>query len=173
MKRGWNKSGQFYLIAAIILATIIVGIAAVTNYSKRETNVRLTELKEELQIESAKVMDYGISKNFNDAQIYGLLNDFTQEYINSESRDKSLYFVFGDRGNITVKGYQKSARTVSLGGSTITSSSGQFIGGINPSGESVTLSIDSSTHEFELKPGKNFYFVISQEIDGGEYVVNG
>lgn len=173
MKRGRNKAGQFYIIAAIILAAIIIGIAAVSNYSKKEKNVRLSDLKEELQIESANVLDYGTNNEFSEAQMYTLLNDFTQEYIASESGDKDLYFIFGDQDNISVKGYQKSVHTVSLDGSTITTSSGSFIGSLNPSGEEVNLSIDDNSYDFDLKAGENFYFVISQKVGGEEHVVTG
>ena len=46
-----DRSGQFYLIAAIIIATVLVGIVSITNYSKREPGTGLSDLKEELEIE--------------------------------------------------------------------------------------------------------------------------
>ena len=45
---GFGKKGQFYLIAAIILATIIIGISVVMNYSKKQDSGNLENLKEEL-----------------------------------------------------------------------------------------------------------------------------
>ncbi len=166
--------GQFYLISAIILAIIIIGIVTISNYSRKTTNVRLDDLKEELQIESENVLDYGTYNEFNQAQGHTLLNDFVQSYIDSES-DKDLYFIFGNPDNITVKGYQGSPQVVSLDSLTITSSKGGFIGSINPVLEQgkVSVSIGTLGYEFDVKPGENFYFVIIQEIEGEKYVVKG
>ena len=175
MKRGGSKKGQFYLIAAIILAAIIIGIVTVSNYSKKERPVRLYDLKEELQIESANVLDYGTYNESGQAQLYKLLNDFAQVYIDSESGNKDLYFIFGNQNNVTVKGYQESAHSVSLdaGGSPliITTSSGTFVGGLDPVGKDINILIDENSYDFELKSGENFYFIISQEIEGEKYVV--
>ena len=178
MKRGerrMNKSGQFYLIAAIILASIIIGIVTVSNYSKKDSITGFQDLKEELQIESENVLDYGVYNKFNEAQMRGLLNDFTQEYIDSESRDKDLYFVFGNENNITVKGYQKSDKLISVSSgasSTITQKAGEFTGSIDPSGNDIMLYIGDNSYTFKLNRGENFYFVISQQDEGG-YIVSG
>ena len=178
MKRGrggMGKTGQFYLIAAIILASIIIGIVTVSNYSKRDSITRFQDLKEELQIESENVLDYGVYNKFNEAQMYGLLNDFTQEYIDSASGDKDLYFVFGNENNITVKGYQKSDKIISVSSgasSTITQEAGEFIGSIDPSGNDIILYIGDNSYTFKLNKGENFYFVISQQGEGG-YIVSG
>ena len=166
-----GKSGQFYLIAAIILAAIIIGIAAVSNYSRKSTNVRIDDLKEELQIESSNVLDYGTYKELNQAQKYTLFNNFAQTYIDSESGNKDLYFIFGNENNMTVKGYQESPQTVRLNNAIITTSRGAFVGGINPVGKDLNVSIAENDYEFEIKPGENFYFVIIQEIEGEKYVV--
>lgn len=171
MKRGMGKSGQFYLIAAIILAAIIIGIAAVSNYSRKATNVRIDDLKEELQIESANVLDYGTYRGFSQAQKYTLFNDFAQAYIDSKSED--LYFIFGNENNMTVKGYQESPQKVTLDSLTITEISGEFVGGRNPSLNEIKVSIGELKYKFKIKPGENFYFIIIQEIEGEKYVVTG
>jgi len=140
---------------------------------KKRGRVRIYDLKEELQIESANVLDFGISKEFNEAQLYTLLNDFVQAYIDSESGDKNLYFIFGNQGNITVKGYQESPQKVTLDGSTITEESGEFVGGLDPLLNEINISIGNLGYKFKIESGENFYFVISQEIEGAKYVVTG
>lgn len=173
MKRGWNKSAQFYLVAAIILAAIVISVVTVSNYSKKNEYTDIASLRDELNIESGKVLDYGINHQLSQAQINQLLQNFTQEYIDTESRDKNLYFVFGNQDSITLKGYQNTAHTVSLDSTEITSSSGEFLGSTDPSGNSVTLKIDENAYIFTLKSGENFFFVISREIEGEDYVVTG
>ena len=173
MIRRGDKSGQFYLIAAIILASVIIGISTVSNYSKKSKSFEVYDLKEELHIESGNVIDYGISKGYSQIEMYELLNDFTQAYIDSESNDKDLYFVFGDEDNMTLKGFQNSPQTVSLNNVVITMAQGAFIGGINPVGEDLSVSIAGNNHDFKLESGENFYFIISKKIGGNEYVVTG
>jgi hypothetical protein len=174
IKRG-DKTGQFYLIAAIILATLVIGIVTISNYARRESNLKLHELKEEIQIESAYVLDYGLYKGFDEAEFYTLLLDFTKDYIDYQGKNKDLYFVFGNQNNITVTGYQELNKSVSLDGSVITTSSGEFIGGINSETDMamVILSISDTLYEFELNSGENFYFILSQKINKGEYIITG
>ena len=169
IKRG-DKAGQFYLISAIILATLVIGVFTISNYSRKESNLKLHELKEEIQIESAYVLDHGLYKEL---EFYVLLLDFTENYIDYQGQGKDLYFVFGTLSNITVTGYQKSEKDVYLDSTLITTDSGEFNGGIDPAGDIVTLSIDDASYEFELTNGENFYFILSQKINSGEYIITG
>ena len=176
--KGIGKSGQFYLITAVVIAGIIMGISAISNYSKKEGNPGIEKLKEEIKIESQKTLDYGINSKFNSAQINQLMQNFTNYYISYEGRgNKDIYFLFGNSDNITVSGYQKAAKTVSLSDGatqvTITQQSGNFTGSINPSGNGVTLNISGKQNTFNLKPAENFYFVITQDISGEEYITTG
>ncbi|MCX6749759.1 MAG: hypothetical protein NTW17_03400 [Candidatus Pacearchaeota archaeon] len=173
MKRGGNKRGQFYLVAAIILTMIIISIATISNYSKRSKYSDLNSLKDELQIESARVLDYGIHNQLTQVQMNELIQNFTQDYINSESSDKNLYFVFGTQSNITLKLYQNNENNVFLDNNFVTNSSGTIVSNINPAGENINLTIDTNSYTFDIKSGENFYFVISKEAEGEEYVVTG
>ncbi len=178
MKRG-DKKGQFYLISAVVLAMLVVGIFTIFNYSRTESDMKLDNLKEEIQIESAYVLDYGLYDDYyrlNDAAFYTLLLDFTDNYIDYQKKDKDLYFIFGDQSNITVTGYQKTAKQVSVSAGsfvTITTEAGEFTGGIDPTTDTITLYVDDMPYEFELNRGKNFYFVLSQKINKGEYIITG
>ncbi|MEK9206925.1 MAG: hypothetical protein AAB922_00445, partial [Patescibacteria group bacterium] len=75
--------------------------------------------------------------------------------------------------NITLIGYQNTAHAVSLDSTSVTSSSGAFLGTVDPLGSSSTLNIDKNSYIFTLKSGENFFFVISREVGGKEYVVTG
>jgi hypothetical protein len=172
IKRG-SKKGQFYLIATIILAMIIISIATISNYSKRSKYSDLNTLKDELHIESAKVLDYGIYNQLTQTQINELMQNFTQEYIDSKSSDKNLYFVFGTKSSIILKLYQDNENSVFLENNFVTSTPGTFSYGVTPAGDDINLTIDTNSYFFDLKNGENFYFVISKEEGGEEYVVTG
>ncbi len=174
VKRG-NKTGQFYLISAVILAMLVVGVFTISNYLRKESNVKLEYLKEEIKTESEYVLDYSSFNQLSNTNLYILLSSFTKDYIDKE-KDKDLYFVFGDHDNITVTGYQKTPKQVSVSSGSsviITEEAGEFTGGINPSMPTLTLSIGNTPYLFELNNGKNFYFILSQKINKGEYIIIG
>jgi hypothetical protein len=175
MKRG-NK-GQFYLISAVVLAMLVVGIFTISNYSERESNLKLNNLKEEIQTESTYVMDYGLYEELNDADLYIILSDFTNDYVDYQKKETDLYFIFGNSNNLSVAGYQKTAKSVFISSgssySMITTGAGKFTGGINPESDILTLSIDDTPYEFKLNKGENFYFILSQKINRGEHIITG
>ena len=173
-----SKRGQFYLVTAVVLAAVIIGISAISNYSKKEKSPGLEELKEEIRIESEKTLDYGVNNGFNSTQIYWLMQNFTNYYVNYEGRNgKDIYFIFGNANNITVSGYQEEDKTISVSSgssqATITQTKGSFTGGIDPAGTNVAISIDGDAYSFNLSAAENFYFIIAQNTGGGEYVITG
>ena len=148
-----------------------MSIVVISNYSKKQEYSDLSSLRDEIQIEARSVLDYSINNGDTDAAINSRLQDFTQEYIGLESRDKDLYFVFGTQDTITLQGYQRNAHDVSLNSVSVTTDEGAFFG--SSSGGSAVLQIDDDLHVFPVNSGQNFYFVLSRDIEGGDYVVTG
>ncbi len=168
-----EKRAQFYLVSAIIIAAIVMSLVVTTNYSKKQEYTNLDSLRDEIRIEGASVLDYAINNSESDSAISIRMQDFTQKYIDLESRDKDLYFLFGTQTNITVKGYQKNVHAVSLNTEQITTNKSAFVGSVGNPGGTVNLKIDSNSHIFNLSNGQSFYFILSKDIDGGSYVVTG
>ena len=79
MKRGKNKKvgnkffrqkkAQFYLVAAIIIVMILVGIASIQTYAIAKPKPRkIKDISAELNEETSRIIDYGIyNPNFNDS----------------------------------------------------------------------------------------------------------
>jgi len=155
-----NKKGQFYLIAAIIIITVIVGFVAISNYSKRKSIIKLYDLGEELGIESENVLDYGTYNEYNESEMEALLNDFIESYAQYIEEGIEIYFIFGNSEKITIIGYRELEDVPSIAVYT------------DP-GKEIIVTINSVEYKFKLKSGENFYFIISQEIGGEEYVVTG
>src|SRR3989338_965559 len=101
-----QKRGQFYLVAAIIIISLIVGFAVVSNYAKKKAVIKLYDLKQELGIESGSVLDYGTYNKYNKEAMKNLLQDFIEEYVQYTGEGKNLYFIFGNSEEITVMVYQ-------------------------------------------------------------------
>jgi len=173
-----KKRGQFYLIAAIIIITLILGFVAISNYSKTKSSTKVYDLAEELGIESGKVLDFGTYSEYDKDEMSGLLKGFSETYIDYAGEGRNLYFIFGNYDKITVVAYQdltSGELSVEGGDSPLkitkgTSISGEFF----PKGQNkVKIIINEAEFEFELKAGENFYFVLFQEIGGEQHVITG
>ena len=172
MKRG-EKRGQFYLLTTIIIITLIAGFVTILNYSQKKSDVKFYYLGEELGIESENILDYGIN---NDKDLKELLGNFTKTYSNY-SETQNLYFIFGNKESITVSGYKELEDGIILidvgsGDQTLSLEKGVYnsIDFAFPS-NNVKVTVDEIEYNFTLRPGENFYFIISREIEEEKYVV--
>lgn len=166
-----NKRGQFYLIAAVIIIIILAGIFAVNNYANvQKRNERFYDLTAELDLESGRVIDFGI---YNQEDIQQKIDDFTSSYL-EYSRDKidagKWIFVYEENSNLNIITY-----SVVEGGGI-----GVIIGGTNTNIDiqkevkdikTFTITEDNGkrkfkieafevNYDFELEEGQNFYFLI-------------
>ncbi|MBD3247609.1 hypothetical protein GF378_03245 [Candidatus Pacearchaeota archaeon] len=172
-----DKRGQFYLLAAIILIVIISGFAAVSNYTRKQSSIKLYDVRNELGIESGKVLDYGtLQGEFIEEDVH-IIDHFTEKYNEYAGEDKKIFFIFGGYEKITLITYgnatQGDIELIAGGSQPITTEipRKQIIKQtITPEGGEVTVKIGENKYPFELKPGENFYFIISQKI-GEEQVV--
>jgi len=176
IKRG-DKTGQFYLIAAIIISALIMGAASVSNYLVKTPDLRFNDIKEEIQTESSYVMDYALNNTLSQTEFNTLLLNFTKTSSNYLGNDKNIYFIFGDENNLTVSGYQGQDKEVvlvsGLSSLIITEEAGEFTGSIVPSENKITLEIDEYPYDFNITSGKVFYFIISKDIKNEEYIISG
>lgn len=172
-----SKRGQFYLLAAVIMIALILGYVGYSNYSKKKNVIRLYNLGDQLEMESAKILEYGASSSFNQTQIESLLRGFTETYA-EYSKIEKLYFIFGGTKNITVAGYHSTnpgTIQIDVGNFDVKDfyikagefATEQFV----PNGKIITIIVQNVDYGFELKPGENFYFVLIHTVGGEEYVI--
>lgn len=178
MKRGFanDKRGQFYLIAAVIISVIVIGVVGVSNYARGQETIRnIEDIGDELKIESENTLDYAVNNRYSDAQIMTLLENFSKDYINSVQEGIDFCFLFGTTSNVKIVAHFQTTTTIYLntgagenpisltGGETETA---DFV----PASSNATITIDGTDYGFELKEGKNFYFIVSQNIGGEKHV---
>jgi hypothetical protein len=176
-----EKRGQFYLIAAVIIIAVIIGFVLISNYSKENIEyATIYGLEEGLEIESAKVLDYGIYSELDPEQMTNLLKGFTESYAEYAQLDR-LYFIFGNSEQISVAGYhdlEDGEILVDIGGtkpSTLIISKKEYKKEDFPAQETditiVIITINDIEYKFDLKPGENFYFILMINFKGEQYVV--
>lgn len=174
-----NKRGQFYLVAAIIIISLIIGFVATSNYITQSEQIsRIYDLGEEISIEGTSILDYGI---YAQQDTESLIENFTKEYKNYEG---NLYFIYGSKERINVGAYSdlEEKIEVKLSGEENWNelgspqkfeddrekwsySSGSLINYIRIDIKSIGI------YSFEIKEGENFYFILQNEVGGEELIV--
>lgn len=175
-----DKGGQFYLLAAIVIIALIIGFAAISNVAKKRAQTTIYDLGDELGIESARVLDFGVIRQ-EEVNNTELIAHFTTLYDQYAGTDKEMYYIFGNPGNIIAYKYGDIivgtiSITIGGGGSQIPIDQRlrQDIGVTEDSTSGkISVDIDGKLYYFDLNQGENFYFVISQNIGGEEFVAIG
>lgn len=172
------KLGQFYLIAAVVIVGVLIGLAAVTNFViQHRASDKQADIQDELKLESENIINHGVFNN-EDTQV--VLSQFAQDYKDYIGREQDVLFVYGNREDIILN---KQVRVVSV--FQIRNSIGITIGGSNvkiptntvdlndqtyeietiPDSDEITITIGDVNYDFELTEGKNFFFVVKQEAE--------
>jgi len=172
-----NKRGQVFLMAAILIAGIVVGISAIdTKTETGSSNEAFYDLSEEVGFETKRVLDYGVFVFGNPLQeIEGFFLEY-QDYIAREqvvlvvgdSSNMKVYYFFDDYGDVGI--------TTGGGGSTFNipiTDFGEWDAVVSADGTSVNIEIDEITYEFNLRDGQNFFFVIIKHEDEEKFVATG
>lgn len=197
-----NKRGQFFLIAALIIVVITIGLSTVyVSLKTQPEDFRVYDLSDEINFESSKVIDVGILEGEESSVItYNNLKDLTTSYaiLNPES-DFIIYY--GNEEGIQARSYEnEEGGTVgfNLGGTEttdplirriITDDTLYVDGGIicetaeettcppdkTPTVE-VLLSEEDEEKEykysFNLKKGQNFFIILKKDRGNERIVVS-
>jgi len=162
-----DKTGQFYLVAAIIIIIIIFGIFTVRNYARTEKDKTVVyDLEKEFGIESGKIEDFTLYSGQESSQY---IDSWIESYVNTRGKSLDDFIVaYGNGTSMTLFNYTKyDSGSVSLGGNTLEMSSHK----IERSGvdrDVLNVRLNNITYTFNLEPGKNFIFIIKE----GEFVAS-
>ncbi len=171
-----NRRGQFFIIMAMVIIILIAGFVSVTNSVDKKSNVRFYRFGDELKFEGDKVLNYGIKKNFDSSGMKSLFTNFTENYSVYSPAD-NFYYLFGDSNTITFAGLiKKDSGTINVdfdgvgSGTDISLSQGVYkTQDITSPTSSGNLTIDGTIYPFSIRTGQNFYFMVSQKIEGNVY----
>jgi|GEM_PF-1289303 len=180
MIRRGEKTGQFYLLAAVLIIALIIGFFVIQSYSTKKSSTEIYDLGKALKVEGAQVIEYGI---VHDNEIEEIKQNFSQSFYlySNPEESKRMFFIFGDENGITdVFLFQLvSSGEYSLGNQRIDiveerleiRSGEEFC--VEENGKVRCTFLSQEYPPFELSPGESFYFLISQNIDGEQYVTSG
>lgn len=168
------KRAQFYLIAAVVIIAVILGFVAISNSLEKKDFTNIEISKEELEIESQAVLDY---INYQGADADEKLENFTKLYSNY-TEVENIYFVYGITNDVEVAAFRKFSDATILVNDGNVNNEMDIPAGIYTSqhyspSSNIILTINNIKHDFEIKQGKNFYFVFSEDREGEDYVFTG
>jgi len=173
-----NKRGQFYLVAAVIIIMVLIGVASVKTYAIIRSEPRqIQDIGSELNEEGSRIVDYGI---YNPGELDNVLNTFNVEYAPyflKKTEASNIVFIYGDKTDLKGVRYSEA----STGGVSAT------IGGASTTWASVNINVERTTitdegdnqisvtileknFDFDLKDNEMFYFVVAQERDDEIYI---
>ena len=164
-----NKRGQIYLIAAVIIISIMVGFFSLGNYARKEKqSTRIYDMAKELKIETGSVYDFGI---YNSSNLDNLTDNWTSryyEYSRISGNIEDWIFVYGNKSDINAITFTiAEAGSVSINaGSDIEvpiTKGKKEKNQMNVTGNNVKIKFKNFTHEFNLEEGENFYFVVKSK----------
>ncbi len=162
-----KKGGQFYLVAAMIIAVIIFGVVSVSNYARQEKkDTTVSEAGSEIDTETGRVVDYAI---VNNKEVSGVISNWTETYVlANEGEDiESWVFVYGNSTNSSVLAFSKvGSGVISINGGSgnsfkvLTKKTNRTERWFNQ--ETIDFQISEERFSFELSGGKNFVFLIKK-----------
>ena len=168
-----QKRGQLYIVAAIIIASLLIGLGAIYNYaSSQKEDLSVIDLSKEIDFETSRVIDRGIFRGENaTAQV----ENITEYYANINPKNEltiiygnstdiiAYHYKLDDAGNVCIQtgacsglSFFKKIRT-----------SPSLIKNLN----TIQVILGDSTYEFNLKAGQNFYLVLIKSDQQGKIVV--
>lgn len=149
-----KKRGQFYLITALIIIILIMGLIVVFNYSKRPKTPNIYELGEELKIESGKVLDYGaVTGSYP-------WDEFTKNFTDYAGKEIKITYIVGSLGGIGGS-YEAFYYENNLKKGATSYLNDPIL----------TVTHNNLNYSFAFKKGENFYFVMSQSVEGEYHVI--
>lgn len=149
----YNKRGQFYLMVSMIIIAVIVGLISVHNMARGKPVAKISHLENELEIESEYVLDYHLNTNQE------VLDKFTRNYSDYLGEGSNIIYILeNETDDLEVFEYNSSTgdrRDINY-----------FL-----ESEEIKVPVDSTNYTFELRDGKDFYFIITKENFGEKHVV--
>jgi len=174
-----DKRGQFYLVAAMIIVAVIIGIFGITNFAK-QTNAdkELNFLEKKLNIEIEKNFEYISQNDLSQSEIRTLWINFSSIQTLDMGENKNILFLFGNSTKTIATGLRLDDSYDLLintgnGFENITISPGEFQESFDITEDNMTIREDTSDYVFELEKGQHFYYIISKENKGERTIIKG
>jgi len=185
LNRKINKRGQFFLVAAVLIVGIVIGLSTATNSVKVYAEEGYVyDLGSEIKEETGFVMDNGVYYEQDQADLIERTKQFLIDYYGPNIEFDEVLFIYGDdedlyglyfneieAGNIGINtGSIPNTFRIRIRSET-TAEVDRHDEDIRRQGyEKVSVKIRDIKYEFNLKDGQNFFLIIGKTHDGQKTV---
>ncbi len=187
-----GKRGQYFILAAVIIVIILLGMYAITSYTEmRPSQARIYDLSGNFLLEAQNVIDYGI---YNDEDVNELLENFSYKFHEYAGNDTEFIVIYGNRSNLTIISFFQEEVNVSE------ETAGGFFGGNPPPNIEETIpaynkitfaprysdviiiklprkkpdgTVEIVMHRFPLREHQNFFYIFRAKHSDIEEIVKG
>ena len=166
-----EKRGQFYIIFAVIIIIVVLGLVTTVNYAvKMKSPVKFYDMSADYEAETTNIIDYGVfSPTMTDEQIKAQIKSFSDEFLTyAQEKDPNLQlvYIYGDATGITVDNYAIEGGEIR----TASTTTGMEAGGENvESTISIQYGDKTFTRDVEEKM-RNFKEVRQDIVNPGGWV---
>ncbi len=175
-----NKRAQFFLIAALIIAMVILALGQVyTKSTITQYQEVVYDLSNEVYYETSQVIDNGILHERPHEKIVADIKNLTSYYARLNP-DSDIVLLYGDDTQVTEIAYDGAQRALKSNPVLTNRNSGESdekkvkidIIPINTKeADNSKGKLERITREFTIKKGQNFYVVIRKKIHNEQFVV--
>lgn len=160
-----NKRGQFFLIAAVVVIGVLLGMSVIyntTNAPREDT--KIYDLSEKFYHEGSQVIDFNIIKQQNDSDLQNYLRRLVDDSSSQLESGSQIIIIYGDRLNGLYYNTCDPTGRIDAGGSGSNLCSGAFLPVIAKVNDIDSNKIDvkygNSTYSFDVKQGQQFYMLL-------------
>ncbi len=175
-----NKKAQFFLIAALIISGIILGLSQTFTSSNVEPTETLAyDLSNEVYYEASQVIDNGVFNSKSEEEINKQLSNLT-EYYSKINPDSDISIVYGNPENkdyLNEISYDYSSKSALSSKVLLTDTDSRFLD-TNQETKKVRVRLNSKDKEsnivrdFEVEKGQNIFLVVKKKIKNEQFVIS-
>jgi hypothetical protein len=172
-----QKKGQMYIVAALIIASLIIGLSSIYNYARStKEDTSIFDLSKEIDYETSRVIDSGV---FNQENFSINVDSISKYYADLNPHSELITLTGNLESSEIIAHHYKLDQTGTVCIQTGACSGLNFFTKIKqtpiqiPSGNQVQVVLDQGeTYDFELKTGENFYIVLIKEDENEKIVAS-
>lgn len=175
-----NKKAQFFLIAALIISGIILGLSQTFTSSNVEPSETLAyDLSNEVYYEASQVIDNGVFNSKSDDDIKKDISNLA-EYYSKINPDSDISIVYGNpekAESLNEISYDYQSKSAVSSKIPLTDTDSQFLDK-NKEKKKVRVKLNSRDKEsnivrnFEVEKGQNLYLVVKKKIKNEQFVIS-
>lgn len=196
----FNKRGQLFLLAAIVISVIAMGFGTITNYVTTTPEPKdLSDYSYSVKKEAGNVIDYQIYKNFQTNANLSAFIDLLAKEVRNKDPKINFMFIYGNNKSLTIRNYGsegiksciKNICNYTAGGNSKIKSTVRFGGSskkINGTynhlrdnweyhktnlgkGANITITIRGKDFEFNIDNHQQIIFILQKETQDESFII--